>query len=554
MFQSAETKYADLEQVAVISGAIPDGDSRYTIPKNRWSYHPAGFFIRYNPYSYSLLRVDIYYPDNVEIRRDGSGRIISIASLDGRRVEPQYPAAAPAQLVGSFRAPLSRIDLLVGAMKSFPGDARQDLLMLAQADYMDLAAIHHELETAPASRSRRLIENRKLVQNAMHAALARYIGISRLRHLARGSKLEASIRPRLTLDGFAYMIEPVVVRRSTTMRAGWGYEPGGGGAVAPGMRQRLGPSLGMVGPPPALWSGQSGSPPDDALDKAQKATDLFNALNAAKDFFTGGALEKAAQGAGMAQEKGFGPYGMMTSPGGMLGAGTEQGFNAARTIGNAMAGDDGSWVPGVTPGHNVGTTLLVKSRLDYRTLSKPRTIDFRPFTSALYAAHAQATNALIRSTFRTAMLLESWGFAERRMTEAVKARDEEWEEKQGHAIIYLKRATGLAMVQYSEDLASFRRTAPPGPLVTKEQVSEGQRRLRADGYAPDVVDIADRLGMTGAELEARRQRVIALDPATVATAFPSKLQDLQDALLRYGRYLSRVPEVKAPWETTVAQR
>lgn len=574
MFQSAETRYADLEQLAVLSGSIPEAESQYKIPSNRWSYHPAGFFIRYDPKHYSLMRVDIYYPDKVEIRRDGSGRIISIASSDGRRVEPHYPGTATAQLVSAFAAPTSRLDLVVRAMRWAPGDARQDLLMLAQADYMDLAAIQRGVEPASASRNHSSIESEELVRDAMHAALLRYIGISRLQSLDRGSELEASLRPKVTLDGFTYMIGPVVARKPGMMLGPEWYGPTGGGGVAPGQRQRLGPSLGMKGPPPELYGG-SGPPPDDALDKAQKATDLLSALNDAKDFFTGGWLDKGNMAANKAADRAFGPYSAMTSPSGMLGAGMQQAFNAARTIGNSMAGDDGSWIPRLTPGHEVGTTramqpLLIPvnftpmrmmgapvhsrtSRLDYRTLSKPRTIEFRPFTFAQNPAHAQATNALIRSTFRTAMLLEAWGLAERRMAEAVKARDEEWQEKQGRAIIHLKRATGLAMIQYSEDLASARRTAPPGALVTEEEVREGQRRLGADGYAPDVVDVASKLGMTGAELEARRRRVLAMDPVAVASQFPTKLQTLEDALLRYGKHLALVPEVKAPWETVIAQ-
>ena len=188
------------------------------------------------------------------------------------------------------------------------------------------------------------------------------------------------------------------------------------------------------------------------------------------------------------------------------------------------------------------------SRVDYRILSKPRTIEFRPFTSAVNPAKAQAANAAVRSTFRMAMLLEAWALAEQRMAAAVKARDEEWQEKQGHAIIHLKHATGVAMIQASEDLASFMKPAPGSPALTAEDVRESQSRLSADGFTPDVLDVARQLGTTGAELEARRQRVLALDPAAVAGSYTSKLEDLEYALLQYGKHLALVPEVKAPWD------
>ena len=304
------------------------------------------------------------------------------------------------------------------------------------------------MTTSHGRPSFRFVEASDLVENAMHAALARYIGISRLKSLERGSELEASIRPRLTLDGFTYVVEPAV--RKSLLGPGW-YGPSGSGAVAPGMRQRLGPSLGMQGPPPSLYE-PSGEKPDDALNRAEKAIDAMNKMNDLKDFFTGGWLDKAAMGANKSQEKAFGA---MASPSSMLGAGMEQGFNASRQISNAMGGDDGSWLPGLAPGHDVAATqtnqpMLIPvgyvrvpmigtpvdsrtSRVDYRILSKPRTIEFRPFTSAVNPAKAQAANAAVRSTFRMAMLLEAWALAEQRMAAAVKARDEEWQEKQGHA-------------------------------------------------------------------------------------------------------------------------
>ena len=83
---TADASYADVERVAVLSGAIPASEATFLVPKGRWSYHPAGFFIRYAPFSYSTLRIDIYYPEKFEIRRDASGRIISIGTPDGRHL------------------------------------------------------------------------------------------------------------------------------------------------------------------------------------------------------------------------------------------------------------------------------------------------------------------------------------------------------------------------------------------------------------------------------------------------------------------------------------
>ena len=563
MFSSAETSYAEYEQVAVNTGALPESEARYAIPWKRWSYHPAGYFIRYTarPREYYLMRVEIYYPEKVEIRRDASGRIISIASADGRRFEPPNHAASVqlASLGG-----LSTRDVLVGAIGRGPGDARRTLMQLAMTDYSDLATIRRSLSTTQASDR---AGTRDLLQEAMHAALARYIGLMRLETLDRGSALEMSLRPKATLNGFSYVIEPVVVRKPGMMLPG-GMGPSGGGGVAPGQRQRLGPSLGMQGPPPHLWGGPSGEQPDDALDRAEKAMDAMNKANAAKDFFSGGALDKAAMGAGTAADKAPGGFGPATSPSGMFAAGWAAAAAAARSISNAMGGGDAFLFPGMGRGRDVamsppsrtmifpashssmraiGMAARSPARLDYRTISKPRIVTFNPFTYPANRAHADATNAMLRSTLRLATLLEAWMLAEQRMADAANARDEEWQLKQGKALIHLKHETGVTMVQLSEDIATARRTSPPGPLTTAEGVAAAQADLRRSGYHPDVVSVSQQLGMTGSELEAQRQSVLAQNPQTVAARFPSVLQELQDALLAYGKYLMKVPEVSPPW-------
>ena len=126
--------------------------------------------------------------------------------------------------------------------------------------------------------------------------------------------------------------------------------------------------------------------------------------------------------------------------------------------------------------------------------------------------------------------------------EAVKARDLEWQDKQGLALVHLKRATGLAMIQLSKDVAAARGLPP-----ARDELIEAQRRLRASRYAADVRDVARQLGMTGADLEAQRQYALGLNPAVIATEFYSRLNEIEAALLRYGNYMALLSDVKTPW-------
>ena len=62
MLTDANTKYEDLEKVAVLSGVLPDDGGRKVV-KGRWSLTPKGFYIRYNPENYTKMTVQIYVKD-----------------------------------------------------------------------------------------------------------------------------------------------------------------------------------------------------------------------------------------------------------------------------------------------------------------------------------------------------------------------------------------------------------------------------------------------------------------------------------------------------------
>ena len=52
--------YSQLEQVAVLSGAVPIGEGSIDVPANRWSKHPDGYWVRYDPQGYSRTKVEIF--------------------------------------------------------------------------------------------------------------------------------------------------------------------------------------------------------------------------------------------------------------------------------------------------------------------------------------------------------------------------------------------------------------------------------------------------------------------------------------------------------------
>jgi hypothetical protein len=62
MLSSPGTSFAELERVAVLSGAVGIGPGSQDVPSGRWSLHPDGYYIRYLPQSYSNTVVNIWVP------------------------------------------------------------------------------------------------------------------------------------------------------------------------------------------------------------------------------------------------------------------------------------------------------------------------------------------------------------------------------------------------------------------------------------------------------------------------------------------------------------
>jgi len=62
MLTTPGTSFAQMERVAVLSGAAPRGEGSRDVPSGRWSLHPDGYYVRYIPSGYSSTRVEIWVP------------------------------------------------------------------------------------------------------------------------------------------------------------------------------------------------------------------------------------------------------------------------------------------------------------------------------------------------------------------------------------------------------------------------------------------------------------------------------------------------------------
>src|SRR5918999_706532 len=62
MLTTPGASFAEMERVAVLSGAAPLGPGSQNVPSGRWSMHPDGYYVRYLPSGYSSTRVEIWVP------------------------------------------------------------------------------------------------------------------------------------------------------------------------------------------------------------------------------------------------------------------------------------------------------------------------------------------------------------------------------------------------------------------------------------------------------------------------------------------------------------
>jgi len=98
--------YEALERVAVRTGIAPRQKGDREVPGGRWSYHPEGLFVRYQPFGYSRTYMQISVPPVCMIEWDQKGRIISVADKRGNRLETTYDDKVKPLTLSGKEAPI----------------------------------------------------------------------------------------------------------------------------------------------------------------------------------------------------------------------------------------------------------------------------------------------------------------------------------------------------------------------------------------------------------------------------------------------------------------
>ena len=106
---NANTTFDELERIAVLPGP-PEHDG-VTIPPERWSLHPGGFYVRYLPDGYTRVKVQVYVPGEYAQRSEpatsGTLAMVSLSTVEFDLTrDVAVPADTSAQRLGLSDVPL----------------------------------------------------------------------------------------------------------------------------------------------------------------------------------------------------------------------------------------------------------------------------------------------------------------------------------------------------------------------------------------------------------------------------------------------------------------
>lgn len=108
---------ASYQEIAAL--AVPAVQAQSDQGRNRWSFDPRGFFIRYLPANFWTTTIDIYAPPAYIVVQDAQGRVTSLEDSSGNRLDIAYgpaPAFTLRELVQypGFGAAAQRVALGTG--------------------------------------------------------------------------------------------------------------------------------------------------------------------------------------------------------------------------------------------------------------------------------------------------------------------------------------------------------------------------------------------------------------------------------------------------------
>ena len=542
MLASQVYDYTDLEGVAVLTGEPPPDENAVGVPRHRWSYHPGGYFVRYDPDGYSLTQTDVYVPEPTSVLTDDLGRITAIAALDGSQLELTYSDDPVLQVAGDDAVRgylIASVRLAAGtgpdATERTLDDAGWVLVGVPSGDgapaddgpFTGVAeryagAVEHLAELQRLSVAVRKVGGAPMSEPDARELMPRMLDLASCHQALKQATADAGLEQwtggplslpqrawalRLAAigDGLPYAEEDQQAhlhRPAELMLASAYLQPGmlaQAATTAPRRRfrelQPLRPG-GDVGQP-SDWRqrlGQSNRPTPggngkEVLERSKKAIGWISKGKQVVDAVTNPVGTIAGQvGFGIHDQLQAGYFDWL--------------FGTSAEISRQLGGDP--------------------PRADFNVLELPAALDTG---SASDFGDVPPQRAAALQALRVAMVdlvanLRAGQISLDRLGGALEAGDDRWQQGQSAALTEYKRSSGQAFLRAADCLdalvAELQAEGIREIYISADTYAAYQQRLRTQGFSAQEVEAAHRAGLSDAEIAADLAERIGLDPSEQA--------------------------------------
>ncbi len=514
MMTSGYSSYEELEAVAILSGDPLSTDEDREIPADRWSYHPDGYFTRYEPHGYPSTDVEIVVPDKCEIEIQNREFISSMEDEHGNRLVVDgttltYECLDPENPWDTLSASWSGFDVESLVSSGWTSEHRAEVTRLVgDSEWVDMV-----VEIGKFAKAVEIVASGELSGDAADLAKEVWMdAIVRVTHAPDSGEL-LSRKEGSGLPDFDW-------------RDRWRpYDPSGDSAnPASRGRQRLGGRDPRPSEDPDWSYGDDPRIQDYKPIKrppahtAREGMNEFSGMNDKLSWIQSGPIGSAVNSIGFA------------IPNAIFGGLME--FNITL------------W------DYCTGALSTDPPRSDYDRIIEPEHFSFTPLQSPEDGppARVAALNAFMVEGLKLGAYLKAAVISVDRQGGASMAGDQHWAYEQAKTVVYYERQSGYAMYRVANlldaYLAVLRAEGITDIYITPDDYRDGQERLEREGFTSEQLAAAHLLGMSDANVQAYKDYLLSLDPNEASGSIMEAAENLSASLRGYGHYLISLPDVR----------
>ena len=509
MADPAGVGYEQIERIAVPDLPLSEFTRGRQVPRARWSYHPDGYFVQFDPESYQEMRMRVYVPEAFSADRDDAGRLVALRDAAGTALSLTY--GEEGAIVGRLTRPsrtTTAVVLTAGATAR--GDASEAATAVAKLIPGNRRS---------ASRSRDVVDVGELLAATSDAPTREFLSRAWASAVAdwATSPVPVAMEPRTR-------VVPMLIGFSPRQRSGYGSARGGSGGWGGG-----GGSFGAgsgVGVP-----GGGGQRLGQTLRGSAKG---------------GKPSSKARQAAGIGR---FAPKFVTPAMGSGIGgfvAGT-----ATKGVGFSIP----SYLFNKIIDFNLDTWGAASEALggdpprdDFREFTRPVSVSAPTLAvdDGITPEAATRANTLLRDLMEANAILRAAQIALDRHGGAVRAGDHVWTVRQARAFVALKRDAGAAALRLAADLEATRADFASGATIAPTDLA-AVREAAARPWSDEDRQVADAAGLTADDLALMKRSHARLAVPTNAVRAGEALDDMIDSIRDLGQLWASLPAQDVGW-------